>query len=93
MSVKVPSNIDMADTIVWGLTLRQLAVLAGVCLVSWSGYLGLRSIIPPYVLAALGTLASGAGLGLAFARPDGLHAERWLMAGVTHMIRPRRRVL
>jgi rhodanese-related sulfurtransferase len=93
VSVKVPSNVDMADTILWGLTLRQLAILGGVCLVSWSGYLGLRSIIPAYGLAALGTLAAGAGLALAFARPDGLHAERWLLAGMTHMIRPRRRVL
>lgn len=93
MTVKVPSNIDMADTIVWGLTLRQLIVLGGACLLGWSGYLGLRSLIPVYVLAALGTLLAGAGIAFAFAQPDGLNAERWLASGLAFAVRRRRRVL
>lgn len=93
MTVKVPSNIDMADTIVWGLTLRQLIVLGGACLLGWSGYLGLRSLIPTYVLAALGTLFAGAGIAFAFAQVDGLNAERWLAAGLAFVSKLRRRVL
>jgi hypothetical protein len=93
VTVKVPSNIDMADTIVWGLTLRQLIVLGGACLLGWSIYLGLRFLIPAYFLAALGTLFAGVGIAFAFAQPDGLNAERWLAAGLSFAIRPRRRVL
>jgi PrgI family protein len=93
VTVKVPSNIDMADTIVWGLTLRQLIVLGGACLLGWSCYLVLRFVIPVYVLAALGTLFAGAGIALAFAQPDGLNAERWAAAGLAFGTKPRRRVL
>lgn len=93
MTVKIPSNIDMADTIVWGLTLRKLIVLGSTGVLGWSIYLGLRVLIPVYVLAALGTLFAGAGIAFAFAQPDGLNAERWLAAGLIFATRPRRRVL
>jgi hypothetical protein len=93
VTVKVPSNIDIADTIVWGLTLRQLIVLGGACLLGWSIYLGLRFLLPVYVVAVLGTLFVGAGIAFAFAQPDGLNAERWVAAGLAFISRPRRRVL
>jgi hypothetical protein len=93
VTVKVPSNIDMADTIAWGLTLRQLVVLGGACLLGWSIHLGLRLLLPVYVVAALGTLFVGAGIAFAFAQPDGMNTERWIAAGLAFVSRPRRRVM
>lgn len=92
-TTKLPSNIDMADTIVWGLTLRQLIVLGGTCLVAWTSYLGLGSLAPSYAVAAVATLLAGVGVALAFAQPDGLAAERWLIMGLLHLVKPDRRVL
>jgi hypothetical protein len=59
----------------------------------WSIYLGLRFLLPVYVVAVLGTVFVGAGIAFAFAQPDGLNAERWVAAGFAFVSRPRRRVL
>lgn len=91
MNVKVPSDIDMADRILWGLTARQLLILGATCICGWSLYLPLAQI--PYLAAALAGVVAAIGIGVAFARPDGLVAERWLLEGLRHLATPRRRVL
>ena len=90
MSVKVPSDIDMADRILWGLTARQLVILGVTCISCWSLYLPLARL--PYVAAPLAGIVAAAGISIAFARPDGLMAERWLLEGLKHVVTPRRRV-
>lgn len=91
MNVKVPSDIDMADRILWGLTARQLLILGATGICSWSAYLPLVQI--PYVAAPLAGVIAACGIGIAFARPDGLMAEQWLLEGFRHLVTPRRRVL
>ncbi|MDP9222818.1 MAG: PrgI family protein, partial [Actinomycetota bacterium] len=90
MSVKLPSDIDMADRILWGLTARQLAILGLTCIVCSTLYLPLAH--QPYVAAPLAVVAA-AGVVLALARPDGVMAEQWLLQGLRHALTPRRRVL
>jgi hypothetical protein len=91
MNVKVPSDIDMADRILWGLTARQLLILGATCIFGWGLYLPLARI--PYLAAALAGVVAAMGIGVAFARPDGLVAERWLLEGLRYLATPRRRVL
>jgi hypothetical protein len=47
----------------------------------------------PFVAAPLIVVVAAAGIALAFARPDGLVAEQWMVQGVRHGLTPRRRVL
>lgn len=91
MNVKLPSDIDLADRILWGLTARQLAILGATCLCGWSVYLPLATL--PYVAAPVAGVVAAAGIAAAFVRPDGLMAERWLLEGVRHLVTPRRRVM
>ena len=91
MNIKVPSDIDVADRILWGLTARQLVILGATCLCCWSLYLSFARV--PYVVAPIAGVIAAAGIGIAFARPDGLMAEQWLLAGLRHLFTPRRRVL
>jgi hypothetical protein len=91
MNVKVPSDIDMADRILWGLTARQLVFLGVTCICGWSLYLPLARV--PYVAAPLVGMVAAIGVGVAFARPDGLMAEHWLLEALRHLVTPRRRVL
>lgn len=91
MNVKVPSDIDLADRILWGLTARQLMILGATGICCWSLYLPLAQV--PYVAGPLASVVAAAGIGVAFARPDGLMAEQWLLAGLRHLVTPRRRVL
>lgn len=92
-NVKVPSDIDRPDTILWGLTLRQVGILSTSCLVAWLVYLSLDGLAPDYVLAAAATVVMGTGAAFCFATPDGVHAERWLVTGIRHALAPRTRVL
>ncbi|MCA1704609.1 MAG: PrgI family protein, partial [Actinobacteria bacterium] len=91
MNVKLPSDIDLADRILWDLTARQLAILGTTGLCGWIIYLPLATL--PYIALPIVGLMVAAGVAVAFARPDGLMAERWLLQGVRHLITPRQRVM
>lgn len=92
MSVKIPSDVDMADRIIWGLTGRQVVVLGATTLLAYSGYLLLEGVLPLVVLAVLEMLIGALGTAVAFGRPDGVAAERLLLAGLHHIISARKRV-
>lgn len=91
MNVKLPSDIDLADRILWGLTARQLAILGTTCLGGWSIYVVLAAL--PYIALPVGGVVVAAGVAVAFTRPDGLMAEHWLLEGMRHLVTPRRRVM
>lgn len=92
MNVKVPSDVDMADRILWDLTARQVAILAATALCAWSAYIAVAGLSVVAATAA-GTALMAAGMALTFARPDGVTAERWLLAAARHLAAPRRLVL
>jgi hypothetical protein len=92
VNVKVPSDVDMADHILWDLTGRQVAILAIACL----GAAGLYLLVAPLssiAAAAAGAALAASGMAMCFARPDGVAAERWLLSAAQHVIAPRLRVL
>jgi hypothetical protein len=91
MSVKVPSDIEVADRLLWDLTARQVAILGITALCGFSIYLGLGRA-PAVVVSALEVIVVGIGAAFAIARPDGVAAERWVLAAARHLRTPTRRV-
>jgi hypothetical protein len=92
VNVKLPSDVDMADRILWDLTGRQVAILATTVLCAWSAYITLAAL-SVLAGAAAATALAAAGMAVTFARPDGVTAERWLLQAARHVGAPRRRVL
>jgi PrgI family protein len=90
VSVKVPSDIDVADRLLWDLTARQVAILGITALCGLSLYAALGN--SPAVVAAAEVIVIGTGAAFALARPDGVAAEQWLLAGMRHVRLPSRRV-
>ncbi len=91
MTVKLPSDVDLEDRILWGLTGRQLLILLVTGTTAWAVYLPLDRWT--YLAATAAGLVLASGVVVALARPDGLPAERWLAESVRHLSVPRRRVV
>jgi hypothetical protein len=92
VNVKVPSDIDMADRILWDLTGRQVAILAVAFLGATGVYVLLAPLSAVAASAAAAALAAS-GMAVCFARPDGVAAETWLLSAGQHLVAPRFRVL
>ncbi len=90
--VRIPANVEVEDRLVFGLTARQLAILAGTGTLAWLLALALRSLVPLPVAAVLVLPVLAAGLLVAVGERDGLSLDRLLMAAVNHARVPRRRV-
>jgi hypothetical protein len=90
--VHVPADVEYEDRLVFGLTARQLAILAGAGGVAWLLALALRLLMPLPVAALLGLPVLGAGLLLALGQRDGLSLDRLVVAALRHARAPRRHV-
>lgn len=92
-TVTIPANVEYEDRLVFGLTARQLAILAGAAVLAWLLALALRPVLalPVAAVAALPVLA--AGLLLAVGQRDGLSLDRLVLAALRHARTPRRHVL
>jgi hypothetical protein len=88
----VPADLNTPDKVLYGLTARQLAILAGTGAVLWLTYHLLAPFVPPIavVIAAIpiGALAAAVALG----RRDGLTLDRWLAAALRAARSPHRMV-
>jgi len=91
--VRIPADVDRPDTLLAGLTARQLAVLAAAAVVLWAGYVATRAVLPLPVFAGIGAPLAGAAVAVALGRRDGLGADRLLAAALRQARRPRRMVL
>lgn len=90
---KVPADIDRADRIVAGLTARQLLILGADGLAVWSAYRAFGERVPLEVFAAFAAILAALGAAWALALPEGLPAERLLLAAARHLAAGPRRVL
>jgi hypothetical protein len=90
LQVPVPADIDAADRIVYGLTARQVAILAGTGGWLWLAFRALCPPVPPValVVAAMPVLAVAAVLALG--RRDGISLDRWVFAALLAARAPRR---
>ena len=89
---RVPADVEAPDRILWGLTARQVAVLAVAAAL---GYLlwqsiGARLPLPVFAIAVIPLV--GVATALALGRRDGLPLDAWLWAAIRFRRQPRRAV-
>jgi hypothetical protein len=89
---RIPADIEAPDRILWGLTTRQVAIVAGAAAVAyllWQA-VGSRLPLPVFAVAAIPIL--GLAAALAMGRRDGLPLDVWLWAAVAFRRGPHRQV-
>ena len=91
--VRLPADVELEDRLAFGLTFRQLVILAAGALVAYSVYVFAASLLPAPLAVALATpIALAAGL-LAIGRFEGLPADRVALTAARFLRSPRRHVL
>src|SRR4051794_30109663 len=94
-AARIPRDIDRPDAIVMGLSFRQVAIVAGTGAVCWAVFTGVHNSFPHLsVMAVLAPLALvlTVSVGIAVGQRDGISADRFALAAITHARRPRRLV-
>jgi hypothetical protein len=86
----VPADVDAPDRIAWGLTARQLAILAVAGTTGYGLHQMLTPIVPPLVLAAVALPVAGLVTAVVLGRRDGLGLDAWLLAAARFRRTPRR---
>jgi hypothetical protein len=81
---RMPADVDAPDKVVYGLTFRQLAILAVAALFGYGGWQALHALVPALLLVAVGLVAGGLIFAVAVGRRDGLPMDLWLLAAVRH---------
>lgn len=91
--IKLPANVEMEDRLAFGLTARQLIILAATALGGYVVFDIIHSVAPSVVAAGLTTPVVACGAMLALGRRDGVPADRLAIFGLWHLIQPKRQVL
>jgi hypothetical protein len=86
---RMPADVDAPDKVLYGLTFRQLAILAVAALVFYGGWRTLHTLVPVPVLLAGTVIVGGLVFGLAVGRRDGLSMDVWLLAAIRHNRAPK----
>src|SRR3954451_24926513 len=89
VSAQMPADVDAPDKVLYGLTFRQLAILAVAAVVFYAGWQALHRLLPVPVLLGAAIVGGGLVFGLAVGRRDGLPLDVWLLAAVRHSRAPR----
>jgi hypothetical protein len=85
----VPADIDAPDRIVWGLTFRQVAILAVAALVGYGVYRMVGHLVPPAVLLVVAVPCAGVVGAVALGRRDGRSLDVWLLSALRLYRTPR----
>ena len=92
-AVKIPADIDLEDRLAFGLTAKQLAILAGAGLSGYGAYTLLVPLAPRLVAAAAGGVVVIGGLLLALISRDGLDGQQLALAATRFLLAPKRQAL
>jgi hypothetical protein len=90
--VPIPSDVEMPDKVLAGLTARQVAIAATAAAVLWAGWMAARHVMPLPAFAALATPVALAAFALVVGVRDGLPLDRLLLAAWRQARSPRRLV-
>ena len=85
----MPADVDAPDKILYGLTFRQLAILAVAAVIFYAGWRSLHRVVPVPVLLGGGLILGGLAFGLVVGRRDGLSLDRWLLHAIAHSRTPK----
>jgi hypothetical protein len=83
---RMPAEVDAPDKVLYGLTFRQLAILAVAAVIFAAGWHLLHPLLPPTVFVIAAVPLGGVVFAIAVGRRDGLPLDVWL----THAIRYQR---
>jgi hypothetical protein len=86
---KMAADVDAPDKVLYGLTFRQLALLAVAAVVFYAAWRGLHTIVPVPLLLGAAVVFGGLVFALAVGRRDGLAMDVWLLAAIRHSRAPR----
>lgn len=86
--VKIPADVDMADTVLGPLTARQLTILAGTGLGLYLLWAATRAVLPVVAFLAIAIPIGAAAATLALGQRDGISADRLLLAAIRQRLRP-----
>lgn len=87
--VRIPADVDREDTLLAGLTARQLAILGAAAVALWLAYDATHALLPLAVFAGLATPLGAATAVLALGRHDGMSADRLAVAALRQVTAPR----
>ena len=92
-AVKVPADVELEDQLAFGLTAKQLAILAGTGVAAYGAFLVLAPLLPSVVAVAAMALVAAAGVALALVRHDGLAGDQLALAIARFALAPKRQLL
>jgi hypothetical protein len=87
---RIPADVDQPDKIVYGLSARQLAIIAVAVAAAYGVVKGLGPLLPQPVLIAVLVPIGGAAVVLALGRRDGLSLDVWLASAIRQARSPKR---
>jgi hypothetical protein len=90
--IKLPADVELEDRVAFGLTARQLAILAVSAIAAYIAFAALSAFLPAPGAAALATPPGIVGVALALGRRDGVSGDQLALFAARHFARPRRRV-
>lgn len=86
---RIPADVDQPDKIVYGLTARQLAVLAVAAAVGYALFRGFGQLLPQPILMAMLVPIAGVAVTLALGRRDGRSLDVWLLSAIRQSRSPK----
>jgi hypothetical protein len=92
-AVKVPADVELEDRLAFGLTGKQLALLAGAAVAAYGSFLLLAPLLPTPLAAAAPLLVATGGGVLALLRHDGLSGDQLALALARFVLAPKRQLL
>src|SRR5687768_13040409 len=92
LRARVPADVERADKIAFGLTGRQLVILAVTGLLLYSAWTAVATVVHPLVFGACAMPVAAAAFLLAVGRCDGISLDAWVLAGLRHRRSPARLV-
>jgi len=87
--VVVPADIDAPDRIAWGLSFRQLAILAAGTAPLWLAYTRFEPLLPGLAWVGIAILVTAVTLTATLGRRDGLPLDVWVRHGLALHAGPR----
>jgi hypothetical protein len=81
-TARIPADVDQPDKIVYGLTARQLAILAVAAAVAYAVIRGVGHLLPQPILIGVLVPVAGTAVTLALGRRDGRSLDAWLLSAI-----------
>jgi PrgI family protein len=92
LRARIPADVERQDAVIFGLTWRQLVILAVTALILYAAWTAVATRVHPLVFVAFALPVAGAAFLVAVGRRDGISLDAWLLAALRHRRAPHRLV-